>query len=337
MKALAAALIALALTGCPGAQDSAESEPEAVPAPKANAELSGSVIRGRDGWLYFVPELRHLQAGPFWGERAAEVSRARRPEWADPLPAILDFARQLEERDIALLLVPVPAKAVIHPEALPESYAGVSDAADRAFYDVLREQGVDVLDLAPAFHALRRSETRPLYLRQDTHWAEPAILEAARRIAEWVRAAGVAPGDLDGIATRSEEIEIRGDLWEMLGDEGLARERVGISVVGRGAGFEPIEPERGSPVLLLGDSHNLVFHSGGPLHARGAGLPDHLARELRRPVDLVAVRGSGATPARVNLLRRGDGLAGTRVVVWCFSVREFTEAAQGWRVLPVAQ
>ena len=51
--------------------------------------------------------------------------------------------------------------------------------------------------------------------------------------------------------------------------------------------------------------------------------------------DLVAVRGSGATPSRINLLRRGDDLAGKKVVVWCLSVREFTESAQGWRPLPI--
>ena len=51
--------------------------------------------------------------------------------------------------------------------------------------------------------------------------------------------------------------------------------------------------------------------------------------------DLVAVRGSGATPSRINLLRRRDNLAGKKVVIWCMSVREFTEGAQGWRPLQI--
>jgi alginate O-acetyltransferase complex protein AlgJ len=101
------------------------------------------------------------------------------------------------------------------------------------------------------------------------------------------------------------------------------------------AGLEPIQPWRESPVLLLGDSHGLVFHGGGDMHARGAGLADHLAKELGFPVDLVAVRGSGATPARISLMRRRDNLAGKRVVIWCLSAREFTESVQGWRPLPV--
>ncbi|MFX8410487.1 hypothetical protein ABTL60_19655, partial [Acinetobacter baumannii] len=34
-----------------------------------------NVVQGKDGWLFFVPELRHLSVGPFWGENAAKVSK----------------------------------------------------------------------------------------------------------------------------------------------------------------------------------------------------------------------------------------------------------------------
>ena len=73
------------------------------------------------------------------------------------------------------------------------------------------------------------------------------------------------------------------------------------------------------------------------MHARGAGLPDQLALELGFPVDLVGVRGSGATPARINLARRKGGLAGKKLVVWVFGARELSEAAQGWAKVPVVR
>ena len=92
---------------------------------------------------------------------------------------------------------------------------------------------------------------------------------------------------------------------------------------------------RESPVLLLGDSHALVFHSGEDLFATGAGLPDKLALQLGFPVDLVAVRGSGGTAARLSLMRRRDNLAGKRLVIWCFSFRELTEGSAGWPLIPV--
>ena len=70
----------------------------------------------------------------------------------------------------------------------------------------------------------------------------------------------------------------------------------------------------------------------------GAGLPDQLALELGFPVDLVAVRGSGATPARINLLRRAQKdpnyWAGKKWIIWCFAAREFTES-DGWRKVPL--
>ena len=70
------------------------------------------------------------------------------------------------------------------------------------------------------------------------------------------------------------------------------------------------------------------------MHAQGAGLPEQLAYQLGFPVDVVAVRGSGATPSRLSLFRRRDNMKGKKVVVWCLSVREFTEG-QGWRSVPV--
>jgi len=104
------------------------------------------------------------------------------------------------------------------------------------------------------------------------------------------------------------------------------------------AGVTAVPPDRASPVVLLGDSHTLVFHAGADMLASGAGLPDQLLHDLGIPVDLVGVRGSGATPARINFIRRvrGDStyLAGKKVVIWCFTVREFTES-QGWSVVPL--
>ena len=61
-----------------------------------------------------------------------------------------------------------------------------------------------------------------------------------------------------------------------------------------------------SPVVLLGDSHTLVFDTGEDMHTQGASLADHLLLELGFAVDLVGVRGSGGTAARINLLRRAQ-------------------------------
>jgi alginate O-acetyltransferase complex protein AlgJ len=305
----------------------------------AAADREGRVVvPGRDGWLFFVPELRSLGAGRFWGADARQASRSPSPEYADPLPAILDFHAQLARAGVELLFVPVPAKAAIYPEMISEAGKDGGRRLDpyhEEFYRVLRKAGLAVLDLTPAFLAHRRTSAAPLYCRQDTHWSGDGIALAARLIAEAVRErkwlAHIPKRRYD---VEEREVEITGDLWQALGDPSAPKERLRLGFVRERGTNTPPQPWRESPVVLLGDSHGLVFHGGGDMHAQGAGLADHLAHRLGFPVDLVAVRGSGATPSRLSLARRRDNMRGKRLVVWCLSVREFTEG-QGWRKVPV--
>jgi len=300
-----------------------------------------TVVAGQGGFLFFVPELRHLSLGPFWGDAAVKTSRATKPEDADPLPAILDFKAQLDKAGIELLFVPVPAKAAIYADKLPRSFAGeVRELGgdDRAFRDVLRNAGVPVLDLDGVFRS-HRDAGPPLYCRQDSHWSGAGIAVAAHAIAgaiadrPWLAATARRP-----LASQETEVVIKGDLWQALKEPRPPPETLKLRVIGEKTpdGVAPLKAWRESPVLLLGDSHALVFHEGGDMHAVGAGLADQLALELSFAVDLVAVRGSGATPSRINLLRRGDGLSGKKLVIWCLSVREYSEG-QGWKKLPIGR
>src|SRR5438477_9405006 len=84
---------------------------------------------GVDGWLFFAGELRLLSLGRFWGDEAPKVSRAHKPELADPIPAIVDFQKQLTARGIDLLVVPVPPKAAIYPEKILPGFAVRTDDA----------------------------------------------------------------------------------------------------------------------------------------------------------------------------------------------------------------
>ncbi|MEM8960654.1 MAG: hypothetical protein AAGD38_04180 [Acidobacteriota bacterium] len=286
-------------------------------------------IEGDAGWLFLPAELRHLAAGEYWGDAAQEASRAPRADERDPLPAILDFHRQLEAKGIRLLLVPVPTKAAVYADRLPgDPPAGRLDAADRRFIEVLRDEGVEVVDLAPVFAA---AQSDALYCRQDTHYAPQGIALASAAILaaldtpDWLAAEGTT------YELRDETLTIEGDLWLMLPEPRPAQEELTFTQV---VDVGPIDPE--SPVLVLGDSHALVFHVGGDLHAEGGGLADRLAAELGFPVDLIGVRGSGATPARVSLLRRGDALDDKKVVIWVFAAREFTQS-QGWAKVPISR
>ncbi len=334
-------------------QWSAEVEPHLAPevagarwtpyfADLAAAAPANQVIEGSDGWLYFAPEIRHLGLDQFWGDAAAEVSRAEDPANADPLAAIVDFKEQLAAAGVRLIFVPVPAKAAVYPSPLPGDAPGTpsvlerADAMDAAFLKALTEAGVETIDLVPSF-LIGRDRGPRLFCQQDTHWAPRGAQVAADRIAqvigdtEWRAAQPRASYDVNVRA-----IVVEGDLYRRLNDPDRANEAVEAMFVTRTdeGGPQPVELDRNSPVLLLADSHGLVFHAGGDMHAEGAGLPEHLTRALGFPIDVIAVRGSGATPARVDLMRRGDNLAGKKVVVWVISVREYTEG-QGWAKVPV--
>ena len=301
---------------------------------------SAMTVAGSDGWLFLTNELRHLGAGVFWGPEAAKVSRAARPQDADPLPAILDFQKQLAAAGIELVMVPVPPKALVHADRLVPAAKMPSPSATALgqFHELLRSKGVAVLDLTADF-AEASAAGRDPYCRQDSHWSGLGCELAAKKIAEMIRAKPWYAGLPRGEFSRKEiTVTMSGDLWSALPEAGRPGQEVLELQVVAGKDGKAVPPDRASPVILMGDSHNLVFHAGGDMHATGAGLPDQLAAELGWAVDLIAVRGSGATPARINLYRNGQSdpayLGRKKMVIWCFTAREYTEA-QGWRLVPL--
>ena len=296
---------------------------------KTSATGEGMTIPGAGGWLFLRAELRHIGVGQFWGEAAAKVSKASSPEKADPLPAIADFHAQLKAMGIELILAPVPCKALVYADKLGGSAEGRLDVVHQEFYKQLAAKGVKVLDLAETF-AKEKSKGPALYCKTDTHWSPYACELTAKLIKQrlgspaWLKA---KPG---AFTITTGKRTITGDLTDGKGSEELP-----VRVV-TSADNSALE-DKTSPVVLLGDSHTLVFHAGQDLHGTGAGLADQLAAELGIAVDVIGVRGSGATPARVNLLRRAKAepayLAGKKAVIWCFAAREFTES-NGWSLVP---
>ena len=296
-----------------------------------------------NGWLFFAAEFRLLSLGRFWGDEAPKVSRSHKAELADPIPAIVDFQKQLKARGIDLLVVPVPPKAAIYPEKIvPGLNIAGEDAAPllHRFYDELRTAGIDVLDLTPLFVQNRDDKRGGVFCKTDSHWSGLGCTLAAQAIAEKVRGRlEPAPSKKEYVA-EWKETEIRGDLVSLLPPDAPkpGPEKISIRSVSEKGTGAAVQPDPNSPLLLLGDSHTLVFHD---FLAEHAGLVDQLAQELGFAPDLIGTRGSGATPVRISLYRHGlknpEYLAKKKIVVWCFAAREFTEAAEGWARVPVAK
>ncbi len=289
---------------------------------KEGSGHTGIAVPGIDGWYFLKSELRHLSVGPFWGSYASKVSRAVREDQKDPLKAIVSYNQALSKEGVALIVVPIPPKAIIYPEKLSEGLSSNRyDETLRSFYEQLKQSGVQVIDL---YDALVNSKNRkePLYCLGDSHISGEGCLVVAQEIAKQIKERGKSSYHITPTT-----VTVQGDLYKSA-PQSPGEEQRTVYVV---SGDETKDSH--SSVLLLGDSHTLVFDAGGDMFSSNGGIASLLASELKMPVDVIGVRGSGATPARINLMRRSrqdsDFLKEKKVVVWCFSAREFTESS-GW-------
>jgi hypothetical protein len=264
------------------------------------------VVVGRDGWLFYKPDVRYL-VEPYRGDEA--------------LAAIAGFRDQLRERGIHLLVLPVPGKPALYPEKLTRRAGGVRSPT-LALLAALREIGVEAVDLYGR---------PPLgYLKRDTHWSGRAAREAAGTVARRLRELGWAEaGDAD-FTLREVRVRRTSDIARMIG---LAdtEEVVAEQVVRAGSG-EPYRDDPSSPVLVLGDSFLRIYQTDAP---RAAGFLAHLARELRRPVASIVNDGGASTLVRQELRRRPELLRGKRLVVWEFVERDIRFGTEGWKPVPL--
>ena len=300
------------------------------------------MIPGGDGWFFLSSDIRFLSVGQFWGADAAKVSRAHKPESANPIPAIVDFHEQLKQRGIDLLLVPVPPKATIYPEKiLPDVDLHGETAAPflARFYDELRQREIDVVDLAPVFLQNAAGERGPVFCKTDSHWSGFGCVLAAQTIKEKIHEK-LAGQPRKNYAAEWKETTIKGDLGDLAGPNTKKPEpeKIAVRTISDKETGAATNPDPNSPLLIIGDSHTLVFHD---FLGEKSGLLDQLAYEIGFAPDLIGTRGSGATSVRVSLYRRArkdpDYLAKKKVIVWCFAAREFTESDQGWDKVPVGQ
>ncbi|MCF6176342.1 MAG: hypothetical protein L3J71_11310 [Victivallaceae bacterium] len=298
----------------------------------------GIVVKGIDGWLFSSAELRHLSVGPFTGKAAVAAAKCRKKDRQDPLPAIVDFNNQLKQLNIELIVIPVPPKAVIYPEKLAEQFASLKakdvDNELSKFYAMLKAKGVNVLDLTPLFEQYKLAQPEDLlYCKTDTHWSATACKLVAQELAKQLKTMpwykNIKKQKFSAI---EKTVVIAGDLWRALQDNNIAKERLKLRYISN------LNSDKQSPILLMGDSHTLIFHSGDDMLAKDAGLFEQLSFESGIVPELLSVRGSGATTVRISLYRkaRKQGyLSRKKLIIWCFTARDFTEASSGWRKIPV--
>jgi alginate O-acetyltransferase complex protein AlgJ len=336
--------------GAPAIADPASGQPGSPGRAAAFAEAAGKRvaekpnIQGDDpAWFFLVRELKQMALGEFWKKPWTDTAQNK----TDPIPSMVEFHELLKAKGVDLIIVPVPAKASIYPDKVDATFAPGDPYPLTPLLDQLKAKGLNVIDLEPQLRQRREAQpAEKLWCEQDAHYSPLTCQIIAGLVKTELAKADWFAAHPKQALKRGEpaELEITGD--QIKGSEWdgqVAPEKLAVQYAGRDqAGtIEPVEPDPASPVLLIGDSHTLVFQEGasGGMHAKGAGLFDQLGVECGFPIDLVGVRGSGLVEARKSLYRAAspnpDYWTTKKAVVWVFSVREFTQSFDNLISIPI--
>jgi len=274
-------------------------------------DTGAKALKGRDGWMFYKPGVQYLIE-----QDRTEVEPSD-SIWAAPptgqthrdsvVRAIVAYRDQLRQRNIELLVVPVPSKASVYPDMLTRRFAGHSGEFRSPTEDLieeLRQQGVPVVQLFEVFRRARQTDSvsgscESYYLADDTHWTPQGAAVAARAVAESLHRLGwnsQAP-----LSYTTEEVRVwrRGDLLDMISIPALSErcpaeevhcERVLDPLVGpmvpqpdaRDGRFKNdhlIDTPMESSVLLLGDSFSRIYQCAEPA-SLGEVVKSESAEEL---------------------------------------------------------
>ncbi len=292
-------------------------------------------VAGRDGWLYFSSGLDYLTGQPFLDADQLQKREEAHDIWEkslqpDPLKAIVDFKEQLGNRGIELIVVPIPIKAAIEPEKLTARTVGkpLDNRSWTTFVTSLEKNGVDLFDVRPLMTEYA-DKNGAGFLATDTHWLPGAMQEIAKGLGDYVEKKSPGVKGSTTFSLQQQSITAVGDIARMLtlpeNSSLFPAQQVEISQV-MSEENEFWQPDRNAEILLLGDSFTNIYSLKGLGWGFGAGFAEHLSKQLRQPLDLLARNDSGAYVTREMLaaeLKRGrDRLAGKKLVIWEFAERE---------------
>ena len=299
---------------------------------------------GRDGVLYFRPGFEYVTGRPFLDPLVLRARSFGGKSWQespqpDPRPAILGFRDDLAKRGIELVLMPTTVK----PQLDPGSGVfgdGVEFPIQNPSYsiwlDEMRKAGVRVFDPGAIL-----AETEGAFLRTDTHWAPVGMRAVAGALAAELRPLLPVASPVE-YRTEKASVSNLGDIAVMLrlpeSQQRYPEETVEIERVLQPDG-SPWVPTADADVLFLGDSFSNIYSMDGLRWGTSAGLVETLSLELRRGIDRITINDAGAHQTRRALrdeISRGrDRLAGKKVVVWQFAIREL--AVGDWKLLPLPE
>lgn len=295
--------------------------------PNTTINADSQTVRGRDGWYFLSTEIEHLLTAQNQIPRAAD---------SPAIVEIQNYAEALKALGIKLVLMPIPEKSVIRMDGLVD-LSTLPDAkgysrATRAYLDELNKSGIEVIDL---YDKLTQTSD-PTYCKTDSHFTPKSAVHITQCL-------------IRTIADRMPEIPIENKFADLESQSSVTQ----ITIKGDLAGNDAAEiidlytaPKfvsainrpgtiTKSPILLMGDSHLLVYSQGDDMHATGAGIIDHLTPALGYSPDVISTKGDGINAVRIKLYRdmkkNPDLLKDKRVIIWCFAARNFSQ--QEWKAV----
>jgi alginate O-acetyltransferase complex protein AlgJ len=298
------------------------------------------VYLGRDGWLFYRPDVDYITGPPFLARKIMTQRRHAAAIQPDPVKAIVDFRDQLAAQNKRLIVVPIPMKPGVEGEKLsPRARSGVvlQNASFAEFKERLARAHVSIFDPAPLLSERKAEPENDAldYLKTDTHWRPETMVFVAEKLVDSIRAASVPTTRTFQLTNR--ELRGVGDITRMLklpeSEQTYPVETVTIDEVAMNN--LPWRPFKNADVLLLGDSFSNIFSLGALGWGESAGFAEHLSRALGGPIDCILRNSDGAFATREILSRemaRGkDRLAGKKLVIWQFAAREL--AFGDWKML----
>lgn len=305
-------------------------------------------VNGEQNWVFYRPGLEYAVRPWVTDVRSRIVDPNDKPLTDDPIQAVVEFQKQLQERDIELLVVPVPNKETVYPDYLnsafnPEQSGKVGQG--HAVLDSLRAKGVHVVDLYSAFAEERKKDKGlqdALYLKDDTHWQLRGLRVASRTVAQEIRSmAWFLSEPMNSVSYESRACTVArdGDILAMSKlpaswfpaesvpcEQVYTIERDSIGAIVDSTLYK--DDFRKSRILILGDSFSRIYQTDAP---NSAGWIAHLAMDLGEPLASMVSDGGSSTLVREKLARKSGVLRGKKLVVWEFVERDYRFGDGGWK------
>jgi alginate O-acetyltransferase complex protein AlgJ len=178
---------------------------------RARSPKGFKAVEGKDGWLFVANDSNDV-----FGQHAGtlEFPDSHFEQWREVLEGRVEW---LAERGIPYYFVVAPDTHAIYPEKLPEWFQPIRERPIERLMRRLKESDSSVRVIYPLEELLAAKAEQQVGLPLDSHWSEFGAFVAYRRIVDELERAGVPMRTISKQDLTFTEVDIPGDLGQMLG------------------------------------------------------------------------------------------------------------------------